>query len=98
MLAIFDGLAGGALNEGMKAPAVEKKHDLSVLAKCPLHTFLKIFADHSTKAGRGRWGYFHVNKVDRWHGKITHSFRESEHLIVVFAGVVPTFKGRGSRA
>lgn len=39
VLAIFNCFAGGALNEGMKAPAVEKKHDLPVLAKCPLHTF-----------------------------------------------------------
>ena len=98
VLAIFDGLAGGALDEGMKAPAVEKKHNLPVLAKCALHAFLEIFADHSAKAGRGRRRCFHVDKVDGGHGKIANSFRESEHLVVVFAGVVPTFKGRGCRA
>ena len=31
VLAIFDCLAGGALDEGMKAPAVEKKHNLPIL-------------------------------------------------------------------
>ncbi len=54
MLTIFDGFAGGALDEGMKAPAVEKKHNLPVLAKSAFHAFLEIFADHSAKTGRGR--------------------------------------------
>ena len=53
MFAIFDSFAGGALDEGMKAPAVEKKHNLPVLAKGAFHAFLEIFADHSAKTGRG---------------------------------------------
>ena len=57
VLAIFDGFAGGALDEGMKAPAVEKKHNLPVLATGAFHAFLEIFADHSAKAGRGWRGW-----------------------------------------